>query len=50
MYRFIACLTLCLASVLAFTATPPKGTLIIVGGGGMPQEILDVLAKFGLHT
>jgi cyanophycinase len=39
MLRFLAGLALSLASVLAFAA--PKGTLVIVGGGGMPQPILD---------
>ncbi len=40
MYRFRTCLILTLTTCLAFAA-PPKGTLVIVGGGGMPQEIMD---------
>jgi cyanophycinase len=40
MYRFIARLALTLAACVAFAAGPPKGTLVIVGGGGMPQEIM----------
>ncbi len=40
MYRFRTCLILTLTACLAFAA-PPKGTLVIVGGGGMPQDILD---------
>ena len=37
MFRLIA--LFCCACLLG--ATPPKGTLVIVGGGGMPQEIMD---------
>lgn len=37
MFRWVA--ILCCACLLG--ATPPKGTLVIVGGGGMPQEIMD---------
>lgn len=32
---------LSLAATLASAASPPKGTLVIVGGGGMPQAIMD---------
>ena len=35
-----ALLVLALAC-LSLAAAPPKGTLVIVGGGGMPQEIMD---------
>jgi cyanophycinase len=38
MYRY---LTFAFAACLAFAAAPPKGTLVIVGGGGMPQEIME---------
>ncbi len=35
-------LAIALCSAALLTAAPaPKGTLVIVGGGGMPQEILD---------
>ena len=37
MFRLVA--LLCCACLLR--ATTPKGTLVIVGGGGMPQEIMD---------
>ena len=37
MFRLIA--LFCCACLLG--ATPPKGTLVIMGGGGMPQEIMD---------
>lgn len=37
MYKFIL---LTFTACLAF-ASPPKGTLVIVGGGGMPREILE---------
>jgi cyanophycinase len=32
---------LLLVSCLVLSAAPPKGTLVIVGGGDMPQEIMD---------
>ena len=39
-------LALALCSAALLTAAPaPKGTLVIVGGGGMPQEILDAFLK-----
>ncbi len=41
MYRFLAGLALFLTSALAPAAPPPKGTLVIVGGGGMPQAIME---------
>lgn len=31
----------CLGLAAGTPAAPPKGTLVIVGGGGMPQDILD---------
>ncbi len=34
-------LALCSAVLLAAAPPAPRGTLVIVGGGGMPQEILD---------
>lgn len=40
MKQILLLLVLHLATSLAFAA-PPKGTLVIVGGGGMPQVILD---------
>lgn len=40
MRRLLAGLALWLAPLLAIAA-PPKGTLVIVGGGGMPQVIMD---------
>ncbi len=30
-----------IATTLILLASPPKGTLVIVGGGGMPREIMD---------
>ncbi len=41
MYRRLLHLAIAIAATLAFAAAPPKGTLVIVGGGGMPQEIMD---------
>ena len=39
-------LAIVLCSAALLTAAPaPKGTLVIVGGGGMPQEILDAFLK-----
>ena len=37
MYRLVVSLFCC----FLLEAAPPKGTLVIVGGGGMPQEIMD---------
>jgi cyanophycinase len=45
MLRFLASLALSLAGVLSLAASPPKGTLVIVGGGGMPQDILEAFFR-----
>jgi cyanophycinase len=45
MLRFLVGLVLSLASILAWAVTAPKGTLVIVGGGEMPQDILDTFLR-----
>jgi cyanophycinase len=44
MFRCLLNLALILATFPCF-ATAPKGTLVIVGGGGMPQAIMDAFLK-----
>ena len=45
MKRRLLVLALTLASALGFALAPPKGSLVIVGGGGMPQAILDAFLQ-----
>jgi len=45
MHRLAVGLALLLTSMLTIAENPPKGTLVIVGGGGMPQEIMDAFLK-----
>lgn len=45
MHRLFTGLVLALTSILSFASASPKGTLVIVGGGGMPQVIMDAFLQ-----